>query len=80
MNIIMKGDQEVEKKPVYESPKVSSLDEKEILHGQEAPRCTSHGSGALGVCFQNGNSAGQEAGSTDACIRSGNSPLRADVD
>ena len=31
MNTILKEEKEVEKKPVYESPKVSKLDEKEAL-------------------------------------------------
>lgn len=75
MNTTMKEEQYMEKKPAYQSPKVSSLDEKEILHGQQAPECASNGSGALGVCFSNGQSAGQDIDAQNACVAQGNSPL-----
>lgn len=67
----------MEKKPVYESPKVSRLDEKESLLGQQQEMCRSNGSGDACACFNVGNSAGTlgEEGASDAC-NAGMSPNR----
>ncbi len=66
----------MEKKPLYESPKVSRLDEKETLHGQTLTGCDD-GSGANWLC-ENGNSAGIEidGASMTACV-TGSNPLDA---
>lgn len=56
-------------KPLYESPKVSRLDDRDsVLWGQQREICRS-GSGDAYGCYTNGNNAGI------VCLGDGNSPI-----
>ena len=58
----------MEKKPVYESPKVSKLDEKEALHGQGAPCIDGSGATTGGGCDL-GNLASPQCSGGSGVIR-----------